>query len=58
MEVVIRDDTGKVIGTLPVISKTFSTGSVGYYGAGKVYIGGAKYQVSINIVKVGSKEAK
>lgn len=36
-------------------SKTFKTGSVGFYGAGKVLIDGKRHQVGINIVEIGSK---
>jgi hypothetical protein len=36
-------------------SKQFSTGSTGYGYYGKVEIDGERYQVSCNIVKVGSK---
>ena len=35
--------------------KTFASGSVGYYGSGKVYIAGQAYQVSLNVVLVKSK---
>jgi len=35
--------------------KDFKTGSRGYYGTGKMVAGGKKYQVSINVVEIGSK---
>jgi hypothetical protein len=35
--------------------KTFSTGSKGYNGSGKMMAGGKNYQVSINCVEIGSK---
>lgn len=35
--------------------KTFSTGSTGYGYYGKIEIDGERYQVSCNVVKVGSK---
>jgi len=37
--------------------KTFSTGSVGFYAGGKVVIDGERYQVSCNVIKIGSKPA-
>jgi len=35
--------------------KTFSTGSKGYNGHGKMQVGEKRYQISINIVEIGSK---
>jgi len=35
--------------------KTFSTGSKGYNGSGKMKVGEKRYQISINIVEIGSK---
>lgn len=35
--------------------KTFSTGSRGYSAHGKALINGKRYQVSMNIVEIGSK---
>ena len=37
--------------------KNFSTGSKGYYGTGKMVAGGKKYQISIQVVEIGSKAA-
>ena len=39
-------------------SRKFSTGSVGYYGSGKVMINGKMHQVSMNIVEIGSAPKK
>lgn len=36
-------------------SKTFSTGSIGFWAGGKVELNGKKYQISCNIVEIGSK---
>jgi len=36
-------------------SKPFSSGGVGYFGAGKVIIDGKRYQVSCSVVEIGSK---
>ena len=35
--------------------KDFKTGSKGYYGTGKMVAGGKKYQISIQVVEIGSK---
>jgi len=35
--------------------KTFSTGSKGFYGQGKIEIGGRRYQAQVQAVLVGSK---
>jgi hypothetical protein len=43
---------GQVIVLTP---KTFSTGSKGYHGAGKVYIDSKKHQANFMLIEVGSK---
>jgi hypothetical protein len=35
--------------------KDFKTGSKGYYGTGKMVSGGKRYQISIQVVEIGSK---
>jgi hypothetical protein len=35
--------------------KDFKTGSKGYYGTGKMVAGGKRYQISIQVVEIGSK---
>jgi hypothetical protein len=35
--------------------KNFKTGSKGYYGTGKMVAAGKKYQISIQVVEIGSK---
>ncbi len=35
--------------------KDFRTGSRGFYGTGKMVAGGKKYQISIQVVEIGSK---
>ena len=51
--------TIEVAGTTETIiaeAKQFRTGSRGYYGQGKVQVAdGRRFQVSINIVEIGSK---
>jgi hypothetical protein len=42
-------------GDLLATSKTFATGSVGYYGNGKIVIDGQVYQVGVTLTLVGSK---
>ena len=41
--------------TIVCSERTFSTGSVGYYGTGKIVLDGDRYQVSVQMVKIGSK---
>lgn len=36
-------------------AKTFSTGSKGFNGTGKMLVGDKNYQISINCVEIGSK---
>ena len=38
-------------------AKHFSTGSKGFWAGGKVEVNGVRYQVSCNIVEIGSKPA-
>ena len=45
---------GKQVGEIIAKAKTFSTGSVGFYASDKVVINGERYQVTCNLVKVGS----
>lgn len=45
-------------GVIGAVKKAFSTGSVGYYGNGKVVIAEQAYQVGITITLVGSKPGK
>jgi hypothetical protein len=47
--------TLETYGDVLAVEKTFSTGSRGYYGAGKIEIAGKRYQVGVNIVEIGSK---
>lgn len=53
----IRGSGGEVWGTIVASAKEFKTGSVGFYGNGKIINpkSGAKYQVGANIILVGSK---
>jgi hypothetical protein len=53
----IRGEGGEVWGTIEASAKEFKTGSVGFYGNGKVQNpkSGARYQVGTNIILIGSK---
>jgi len=42
-------------GLIAALKKTFSTGSVGYYGNGKLAIEGQMYQVALTATLIGSK---
>jgi len=49
-------EVGEGVGTIVAEPKQFSTGSRGFYGHGKVQAtDGRRFQVSINIVEIGSK---
>lgn len=41
--------------TVPVTPKAFKTGSVGYFGVGKIALNGKKYQAQVQLVEIGSK---
>ena len=52
---------GAEVGTILLNAKDFKTGSTGYYGQGKVSLGDDAvkgYQAQVQLVKIGSKEAK
>jgi hypothetical protein len=53
----IKTSSGEVWGTLVAGAKEFKTGSVGFYASGKVTNprSGARYQVGMNIILIGSK---
>ena len=55
MESVIVVKAGQSSGEVKMNEKTFSTGSRGYYASGKVTLNGKRYQVTANIVEIGSK---
>jgi hypothetical protein len=46
---------GRPIGQMVAAEKKFKTGSVGFYGSGKVVIGDKRYQTSLMLVEIGSK---
>lgn len=50
---------GEAEGLIVANEKTFKTGSRGFYGSGKVQgTDGKRYQVSANVVEIGSKPSK
>jgi hypothetical protein len=51
----LKIDNGQVVGVLMVHPKKFKTGSVGYYGNGKIEMGGKRYQVQVQLVELGTK---
>jgi hypothetical protein len=51
----LKTDTGQSLGQVAAPSKVFKTGSRGFYANTKVEIDGKRYQVSIQLVEIGSK---
>lgn len=41
--------------TIMLVPKVFSSGSLGWYGQGKVFVGDSRCQVGINVTVIGSK---
>ena len=54
MKVAVRNDIGETLATVELKPKTFSTGSKGYNANFKVE-DGARYQVNVNVVQIGSR---
>ena len=55
MKATIKDPMGETLITLELEHKTFSTGSRGYRGQGKIQMDGKRYQLQVQAVEVGSK---
>lgn len=52
----IKDGNGQALGIVVLAEKTFSTGSRGYFGQGKVQTPtGERLQVQVQAVIIGSK---
>ena len=52
---------GNEVGSILLNAKDFKTGSTGYYGQGKINLKDDAvkgYQAQVQLVKIGSKEAK
>lgn len=54
VRIIAQDGESQSEGDVSAKAKTFSTGSDGFNLNGKVTIGGVRYQVSGNMVRVGS----
>ncbi len=48
-------ENDKVVAILSASEKVFKTGSRGFFGTGKVEIGGKRYQAQVQLVEIGSK---
>ncbi len=51
---------GEEVGSMLLNAKTFSTGSQGYFGTGKLSLGDEAekgYQGQVQLIRIGSKEA-
>jgi len=57
VKVAIRNDVGETLITEEMAAVTFSTGSRGFRANFKVGQNGARYQVTVNAVEIGSKPA-
>ena len=54
----IKDPEGKPWGIIHALPRDFNTGSVGYFGMGKIFNPEspvARYQINTNIALIGSK---
>ena len=56
MIILIKSDEGETLGRLLADENAFSSGSRGFYGQGKIEIGGKKYRAQVQLVEIGSKE--
>ena len=54
----LKSSEGVALSTLSVMPKNFKTGSRGFYANQKMEMGGKRYQVQIQMVEIGSKQAK
>lgn len=52
----IRDDNGESVGVIVLARKEFKSGSLGYFGQGKVQIDGKRHQCQVQAVEIGSKK--
>ena len=48
-------ENDKVVAMLQTPEKLFKTGSKGFFGMGKIEIGGKRYQIQVQMVEIGSK---
>lgn len=57
LDVIIKSEDGETQGKFSVEAKAFKTGSKGFFGVGKIVIGGKKFQAQCQLVEIGSKDA-
>ncbi|MCL5025752.1 MAG: hypothetical protein M1531_04560 [Chloroflexi bacterium] len=53
----VRTEEGESVGVLVLNPKTFSSGKEGYFGQGKLAIGGKRYQSQVQLVEIKEKAA-
>jgi hypothetical protein len=53
----MKTDDGQPLGVLTASPKDFKTGSRGFYVQGKLEVAGKRYQVQVQLIEIGSKEA-
>ncbi len=59
MQAIVKSDSGETHGNVLFgLERTFSTGSKGFHGSGKVLINGKRYQANFTLVEIGSKPQK
>jgi len=51
----VRTLNGETLGVLVLKPKTFTSGSTGYWGQGKLELEGERYQAQAQAVKIGSR---
>jgi hypothetical protein len=54
----LRTDDGETVGILVLSEKVFASGKRGYFGQGKMAIGGVRYQAQAQLVAIGAIAAK
>jgi hypothetical protein len=54
----MKSSDGTPLSTITVMPKNFKTGSRGFYANQKLEIGGKRYQMQLQLVEIGSKQAK
>jgi len=54
----LKTDADQRVGIINVLPKQFKTGSRGFYANAKVEIDGKRYQVQVQLVEIGSKNAE
>ena len=54
----LKSSDGVTLSTLSIMPKNFKTDSRGFYANQKMEMGGKRYQLQIQLVEIGSKQAK